>query len=54
VRLIKEVLQKSYDLDLDAVMQLETEGTLECFASEDMREGVNAFLEKRVPVYKGR
>ena len=54
VRLIKEVLQKSYDLDLETVMQLETEGTLECFASEDMREGVTAFLEKRVPVYKGR
>jgi enoyl-CoA hydratase/carnithine racemase len=54
VRLIKEVLQRSYDLDLEAVMQLETEGTLECFASEDMREGVKAFLEKRVPIYKGK
>ncbi len=54
VRLIKEVLQKSYDLDLEAVMQLETEGTLECFASEDMREGVTAFVEKRAPIYKGR
>jgi enoyl-CoA hydratase/carnithine racemase len=54
VRLIKEVLQQSYDLDLEAVMQLETEGTLECFASEDMREGVKAFLEKRAPVYKGK
>ena len=54
VRLVKEVLQKSYDLDLEAVMQLETEGTLECFASEDMREGVKAFLEKRAPVYKGK
>ena len=54
VRLIKEVLQQSYDLDLEAVMQLETEGTLECFASEDMREGVKAFVEKRAPIYKGR
>lgn len=54
VRLIKEVLQQSYDLDLESVMQLETEGTLECFASEDMREGVKAFVEKRAPIYKGR
>ena len=54
VRLIKEVLQQSYDLNLEAVMQLETEGTLECFASEDMREGVKAFVEKRAPIYKGR
>ncbi|MFN8383523.1 MAG: enoyl-CoA hydratase-related protein [Anaerolineales bacterium] len=53
-RLIKQVLNKSYDLDLESVMQLETEGTLECLASEDLREGVTAFLEKRAPIYKGK
>jgi enoyl-CoA hydratase/carnithine racemase len=53
-RLIKRVLQKSYDLDLEAVMQLETEGTLECLTSEDLQEGVRAFQEKRAPNYKGR
>jgi len=54
MRLVKQVLNQSYDLDLESVMQLETEATLECFASEDMREGVKAFVEKRVPIYKGR
>ena len=54
MRLVKQVLHKSYDLDLESGMQLETEGTLKCIASEDLKEGVTAFLEKRVPVYKGK
>jgi enoyl-CoA hydratase/carnithine racemase len=54
IRLVKQVLNKSYDLNLESVMQLETEGTLDCLASDDLREGVQAFLEKREPVYKGR
>ena len=54
MRLVKQVLHKSYDLDLESVMQLETEGTLECIASEDLKEGVTAFLEKRAPIYKGK
>jgi enoyl-CoA hydratase/2-(1,2-epoxy-1,2-dihydrophenyl)acetyl-CoA isomerase len=54
MRLVKQVLHKSYDLDLESVMTLETEGTLECIASEDLKEGVTAFLEKRVPIYKGK
>jgi enoyl-CoA hydratase/2-(1,2-epoxy-1,2-dihydrophenyl)acetyl-CoA isomerase len=54
MRLVKQVLNKSYDLDLESVMQLETEATLECLASEDLQEGVQSFLEKRAPIYKGR
>jgi enoyl-CoA hydratase/2-(1,2-epoxy-1,2-dihydrophenyl)acetyl-CoA isomerase len=54
MRLVKQVLHKSYDLDLESVMALETEGTLECITSEDLKEGVTAFLEKRVPIYRGK
>ena len=54
VRLVKQTMQKTYDLDLEAVMQLEVDGMMQCFRSEDLVEGFNAFLEKRPPVYKGQ
>ena len=54
VQLVKQTMQKTYDLDLEAVMQLEVDGMMQCFRSEDLVEGLNAFLEKRPPVYKGK
>jgi enoyl-CoA hydratase/carnithine racemase len=54
LRWVKQVLNRSYDLDIDTVMELETEGTLECLASEDLREGIRAFQERRPPQYKGK
>ena len=54
VRLVKQTMRRTYDLDLEAVMQLEVDGMLQCFRSEDLVEGFNAFLEKRTPVYKGK
>lgn len=54
VRLVKQVMQRTYDFNLEAVMQLEVDGMMQCFLSEDLVEGINAFLEKRPPVYKGQ
>ena len=54
VRLIKQTMQKTYDLDLEAMMQLEVDGMMQCSRSEDLIEGFNAFLEKRPPVYRGK
>jgi enoyl-CoA hydratase/carnithine racemase len=54
VRLVKQTMQRTYDLDLEALMQLEVDGMMQCFGSEDLVEGFNAFLEKRHPIYKGK
>lgn len=51
--MIKEALNQSFDNDLAA--QLEVEATLQSRASrsEDCKEGVAAFMEKRKPQFKG-
>lgn len=53
VRLVKQVLQRTYDSNLESIMLMEEDGMMECLASEDLREGVRAFNEKRAPQYNG-
>ena len=50
----KKHLQRSSQLDIESVLQLETDAILSCMDTEDWQEGVNAFAEKRNPVYRGR
>lgn len=51
---IKEVLLAGQDASLDAALLLERKAFQLLFASEDQKEGMRAFLDKRKPVYKGR
>jgi enoyl-CoA hydratase len=42
------------DSQLAVQVQFEQMGQSTCFKSEDYKEGMKAFLEKRKPVFKGK
>ena len=55
LRLTKEGLNVAIDAaGLEAVMAIENRNQLMCSRTEDVKEGMRAFLEKRDPVYRGR
>jgi enoyl-CoA hydratase/carnithine racemase len=55
LRLTKEGLNFAIDAPgLEAAMAIENRNQLMCSATEDVKEGMRAFIEKRDPVYTGR
>jgi 2-(1,2-epoxy-1,2-dihydrophenyl)acetyl-CoA isomerase len=52
--LVKKALNASWGNSLDAQLDLERDLQREAGMSEDYREGVSAFLQKRKPNYKGK
>ena len=50
----KQAVYMSQAAELEEMLRYETEAQMRCFASQDGREGVRAFLEKRPPKFAGR
>lgn len=52
VRNSKEAINRGLQVDIDTAMTIEENLFSLCFSSEDQKEGMKAFLEKRKPEYK--
>ena len=50
----KQAVNESLSSSLDEMMRFEAEAQLRCFESDDGREGVRAFIERRDPKFTGR
>jgi enoyl-CoA hydratase len=54
IRACLKAVRLGLELSLEDGLALETELFASLFATEDVREGTSAFLEKRSPVFKGK
>jgi enoyl-CoA hydratase len=53
-QLAKEAVNRSFETVLDEGLAFERKNFYLTFASEDQKEGMKAFIEKRKPAYKGK
>jgi enoyl-CoA hydratase len=54
VRLGKDAVLAAFETSLEEGLEMERKNFFLLFATEDMREGMRAFIEKRKPEFKGR
>lgn len=54
LKLAKEAVRATMEMPLSAGLRFEREAFVTAFSSEDKREGIAAFLEKRTPEFRGR
>ena len=54
VKVAKALINKGEDIGLESALALEREGFGVVASTEDLQEGVKAFMEKRKPLFKGK
>lgn len=54
VRYSNRAIKEGLDTDLESGIALEAELFATCFTTDDQKEGMQAFLEKRKPVFQGK
>jgi Enoyl-CoA hydratase/carnithine racemase len=54
LKMAKHSINFGYDLSLENANRLEVECCAQCFSTDDQKEGMKAFLEKRKPAFIGR
>jgi enoyl-CoA hydratase len=54
IKMAKHAMNFGYDLSLDNANRLEMECCAQCFSTDDQKEGMGAFLEKRKPNFQGK
>ncbi len=54
LQMAKEVIDTGYEINLRAACKMERDAFAVCFSTEDQKEGMGAFMEKRKPQFTGR
>jgi enoyl-CoA hydratase len=54
IRALKRLLNDGYDAPLETALSYEQQTLLALYSTADGQEGINAFMEKRTPVFEGK
>jgi len=54
LKMAKNSINYGYDMSLDNAVKLELSAVAQCFGTQDQKEGMKAFLEKRKPTFVGK